>query len=59
MKPIKRDGVRTEGPSRPVSEGNLAVVGNSVAGLWISSVYRQHNMTSSKREEEVYRFIAL
>lgn len=39
MKPIKRDGVRTEGPSRPVSEGNLAVVGNSVAGLWKTSAF--------------------
>lgn len=33
VKPIKRESVQTEDPSRPDSEGNLPVVGNSVAGL--------------------------
>lgn len=33
VKPIKRESVPTEDPSRPVSEGSLPVVGNSVAGL--------------------------
>lgn len=33
VKPIKRESVPTVDPSRPVSEGSLPVVGNSVAGL--------------------------